>query len=345
MVKDKGWLDLFGISKRNPENPLNQQHCNLAFAFQKVTEKAVLSLCYELKKLTDSENLCMAGGVALNSVINGVIKDKKIFKNIFIQPASGDAGGALGAALAIFYLHFKKERSIYLPDAMQNSLLGNSLEKNELEEIIRNHPNHYFCADTDEVCKKTAEFIADGKVIGWFQGNMEFGPRALGNRSILADARNPDMQKHLNLKIKNRESFRPFAPAVLEEDAQQYFDFTGTSPYMLQVHKVKNEQLKPLPENYYSLSSNEKLYTIKSTIPAVTHVDLSARIQTVNKEKHPIFWKLIHSFKEITGCSLIINTSFNTRDEPIVCTAKDAYICFIKTEMDALVLENYILYK
>lgn len=345
MVDDKKWQTFFNIEKRKSDDELTQEHCNLAYAFQKVTEKVVLNLCYKIKETTNSENLCLAGGVALNSVINGIIVDKKIFKYVFIQPASGDAGGALGAALAAYYIYFKKERTTIFPDAIQQSLLGNSFTENEILEIIKIHANIYKCKDENELYKKTAQYIAEGNVIGWFQGRMEFGPRALGNRSILADARNPDMQLHLNLKIKNRESFRPFAPAVLEEDVQRYFDIQDTSPYMLQVHKVKNIHLKELPENYETLSLKEKLYIVKSSIPAITHVDLSARIQTVNKEQHPLFWKLINTFKTQTGCSLLINTSFNIKDEPIVCTPKDAYNCFIKTGMDVLVIGNYFILK
>jgi len=345
MVNDKKWEQLFNLKKRLKDDELQQSHCNFAYAFQKVTEKAVLNICREIKRLTNSENLCLAGGVALNSVINGIIKDTKIFSGIFIQPSSGDAGGAIGCALAAYYTYYEKDRKVISPDAMQNSLLGNSFMENELDTVLQKHPNYINYTSEDELCIKTAQLIADGKVIGWFQGRMEFGPRALGNRSIIADARNPDMQLHLNLKIKNRESFRPFAPAVLEEDVRNYFEIHGISPYMLQVHKVKSEQLKRLPDNYSELNLKEKLYTLKSTIPAVTHVDLSARIQTVNKEQHPLFWKLIHAFKNITGESLIINTSFNVKDEPIVCTPEDAYNCFIKTEMDVLVLGNNILQK
>ena len=345
MVDDKKWETLFAIKKRKIDDELTQRHCDLAFAFQKVTEKVVLLLCKEIKKTTQSENLCLAGGVALNSVINGIIIENKIFKNVFIQPASGDAGGALGAALVANYIYFQQERKIEFPDAMQNSLLGNCFEQHEVNALISLHSNHFVCTDDTELCKKTAHLIADGNVIGWFQNRMEFGPRALGNRSIIGDARNTEMQKHLNLKIKNRESFRPFAPAVLEEDAQQYFEMDTTSPYMLQVHKVKKEHLKNLAENYQQFSINEKLYAVKSSIPAVTHVDLSARIQTVNKEQHPLFWKLINTFKAQTNCSLVINTSFNIKDEPIVCTPRDAYNCFIKTNMDILVIGKIIFYK
>lgn len=345
MVDDKKWETLFAVKKRKIDDELTQSHCNLAFAFQKVTEKVVLLLCKEVKKITQSENLCLAGGVALNSVINGILIENKIFKNVFITPASGDAGGALGAALVANYIYFKQKRIIEFPDAMQNSLLGNSFEQHEVNALISSHSNHFVCKDDDELCKRTAQLIAEGKVIGWFQNRMEFGPRALGNRSIIGDARNTEMQKHLNLKIKNRESFRPFAPAVLEEDAEHYFEMETTSPYMLQVHKIKKEHLKNLPQNYPELSINEKLYTVKSCIPAVTHVDMSARIQTVNKIEHPLFWKLINTFRNQTGCSLIINTSFNIKDEPIVCTPKDAYNCFVKTGMDVLVIGKNIFYK
>ena len=345
MVNDDDWKKIFGIAKRKTEEELTQAHCNLAYAFQKVTEKVVLALCTEIKTLTGAENLCLAGGVALNSVINGIITDLKIFNSVFIQPAGGDAGGALGAALAFFYLHLNADREIQFPDAMQNSLLGNTFKDAEVIEITKQHPDFYLCKDEEEVCTKTAKLIAEGKVIGWMQGRMEFGPRALGNRSILADARNENMQLYLNMKIKNRESFRPFAPAVLEEDANIYFDLNSTSPYMLQVHPLKKNQLKTIPVNYSQLDLKEKLYTVKSAIPAVTHVDFSARIQTVNKEQHPLFWKLINEFKTQTGCSLIVNTSFNVKDEPIVCTAEDAFTCFKQTQMDILVIGKYIFYK
>ena len=214
-------------------------------------------LCEEIKKETSSENLCLAGGVALNGVANGIVQRSNLFKQIFIQPAAGDAGGALGAALAAYHIHYKKERVCKFPDAMQNSLLGDVASTIEINQLVLKHTNHIICKDDDELCNRTALFISEGKVAGWYQGRMEFGPRALGNRSILADARNPDMQKHLNQKIKNRESFRPFAPAVLEEDVQDYFDFSGLSPYMQQVHPLKKEHLKSIPENYEFLSPEE----------------------------------------------------------------------------------------
>lgn len=346
MVDDTCWEKLFGIKKRQTDATLTQSHCNLAFAFQKATEKVVLQLCATLQQLTQAENLCLAGGVALNSVINGIIKQQKIFKNMFIQPASGDAGGALGAALAAYYLYFEQARNLIFPDAMQNSLLGNGFTASEIQAIRQLHNgNSYECSSMEEVYEKTAQYIHEGKVIGWVQGRMEFGPRALGNRSILADASNANMQKYLNLKIKNRESFRPFAPAVLEEDASLYFDFEGASPYMLEVHQVNKSQLLEVPTSYSSYSMNEKLYTVKSTIPAVTHVDFSARIQTVSKAQHPIFWNLIQAYKRLSGRGLLINTSFNSRDEPIVATPSDAYACFKKTGMDILVVGNVIFYK
>lgn len=345
MVNEKKWERLFYLKKRNPDETITSSHCNLAYAFQKVTEKMVLSLCRNLKKETLSENLCLAGGVALNGVVNGIIQRSNIFKNIFIQPAASDAGGALGAALTACYYHFGQQRKIQMPDSLQNSLLGCTGSDDDIKNIISKHKMFILCSNEDELCEKTAQYIREGKVIGWFQGRMEFGPRALGNRSILADARNPNMQKHLNLKIKNRESFRPFAPAILEEDADQYFDFTGTSPYMLQVHPVSKSRLKAIPDNYHELSVNQKLYTVKSDIPAVTHVDFSARIQTVNKAQHPLFWKLIHSFKTLTGYGVIVNTSFNSRDEPIVCTPQDAFNCFFNTGIDILVMNNYVFYK
>lgn len=345
MIEPKIWQKLFNLKIREPEEIITQSHCNLAYAFQKVTEKVVLNLCYEIKQLTQSENLCLAGGVALNSVINGIICDKNIFSNIFVQPASGDAGGSLGAALAVYYLHYGKERIIEYPDSMRNSLLGNKCSMDSINQILQIHGEYETCIDMNEVCRKAATLISEEKIIGWFQGRAEFGPRALGNRSIIADARNPEMQKRLNLQIKNRESFRPFAPAVLEEDAHLYFNMKGTSPYMLQVHQVNKKYLLPEDKSYRNFTQNEKLYTIKSTIPAVTHVDYSARIQTVKQSEHPLFWKLINEFKTITGVSLIINTSFNVKDEPIVGSPEDAYACFLKSGMDVLIIENHLLFK
>ncbi|MBX7226477.1 MAG: carbamoyltransferase [Chitinophagales bacterium] len=345
MVKDSKWEQLFKIKKRNPSDELSQEHANLAYAFQKVLETVVLQLCKKAKELTGSDYLCLAGGVALNGVLNGIIADSGMFKDIFIQPAAGDAGGALGAALSVYHIHQKRERKITLPDNLKNSLLGTHASEMDCEKIAFLHNSFDTCTTTEELCEKTIDLICSGKVIGWYQGNMEFGPRALGNRSILADPRNPDMQLHLNLKIKNRESFRPFAPAVLEEDAAEYFEINGTSPYMLLVKQVRDKYLYPFPENYDDWSLKEKLYFTKSVFPAITHVDKTARIQTVNKATHPLFHQLLTTMKKKTGHGMLINTSFNTKDEPIVCNAEDAYQCFIKTNMDVLVLGNFILYK
>lgn len=345
MVEDKKWKHLFGIDKREKDTELHQAHCNLAYAFQKVTEKLVLKLCYHIKEITHSENLCLSGGVALNCVINGIIKDKSIFKNIFVQPASGDAGGALGAAFAFNYHYLKNERTIVFPDAMQNGLLGNSFVDTDIKSLTQHHTHYVYCDDNDTLCQKVASLIEQGKVVGWFQGRMEFGPRALGNRSILADARNESMQLHLNLKIKNRESFRPFAPAILEEHASEYFDIVGSSPYMLQVHQVAQKYIKEKPKNYHQLNLKDKLYTLKSDMPAITHVDFSARIQTVNPNTHPLFYQLINTFYKQTQCPMLINTSFNVKDEPIVCTPQDAYNCFVNTNMDILVINRYLFFK
>lgn len=344
MVDDRQWEALFSLRKRKPEDELNEAHCNLAFAFQQVTEAMVMALCREIQQQSHAEYLCLAGGVALNSVANGVIQRSGLFREIFTQPAAGDAGGAMGAALAAWHIHYGRDRRILQPDALQNSLLGCSADEAAIEALAAQHA-HRLTEGDDELCSLVAAAIAEGKVVGWYQGRMEFGPRALGNRSILGDARNSEMQKHLNLKIKNRESFRPFAPAILEEDINEYIDFHGRSPYMLQVHPVHPRHLCELPPHFRELSLQEKLYTLKSDIPAVTHVDLSARIQTVNREQHPLFWKLIYTFRQQTGCGLLINTSFNVKDEPIVCTPEDAFRCFQQTGMDLLVLHHYLFYK
>jgi len=346
MTKNKKWEKLFGFPPRKPESEIKQHHCNLALAVQLVTEEIVLKLSTTAYLLTHCENLALAGGVALNSVANGKLKKSNIFKRIWIQPASGDAGGALGAAFAGYYIWLKQPRKIIFPDAMKGALLGPQFDKKEIEKVIRKYKAQatYF-NDLDELLKWAAQKIAEGNVVGWFKGRMEYGPRALGNRSILADARNPEMQKKLNLKVKFREGFRPFAPSVLEEDAQQYFDIDTPSPYMLLVVPVNKEKQNALPENYNELDLFDKLYYLRSDIPAVTHVDFSARIQTVHKDINPNYWKLINEFKKLTNCSIIVNTSFNVRGEPIVCTPDDAFRCFMQTEMDYLVMENYLFEK
>ncbi len=347
MVNDKKWERLFGIPKRLPESPLEIQHCNLGLAIQKITEEIIIKMATAAKRLTNADYLCMAGGVALNCVANGKLLQKNIFKDIFIQPAAGDAGGALGAALAAYYLYFEKERQIAdQPDGMDGSYLGPEFSDLDIEMMARRFKAKYiYYDDFEKLCNKIASLISEGNAIGWMQGRMEFGPRALGNRSILGDPRNPKMQKKLNLKIKYRESFRPFAPSVLEEDANQYFELEKPSPYMLLVQNVKKDLWKDLPANYHRLPMMEKLYHQRSTLPAITHIDRSARIQTVNEKSNERFWQLLTKFKELTDFGILINTSFNVRDEPIVCTPDEAFRCFMKTEMDYLVIGNYLFDK
>jgi carbamoyltransferase len=347
MIYINKWEKLFGFPKREPESDLEQHHCDLALAIQMVTEEIIFKMAEEAKRLTSSDYLCLAGGVALNCVANGKLLNSNLFKEIFIQPAAGDAGGSLGAALAAHYMYFDKERIAgKTNDGMQGSFLGPYYSGKEIETISKMYKavfNKY--ENFDLLCNEVAELIDKGNIIGWFQGRMEFGPRALGNRSILADARNPEMQKKLNLKIKYREGFRPFAPSVLSEDCAKYFDPDVSSPYMLLIANVKNERRKPLPENYEQLSLWEKLYCERSDIQSVTHLDFSARLQTVHKETNLKFHALITKFKEKTNYGLLINTSFNVRGEPPVCSPEDAYKCFMNTELDYLVMENYIFKK
>lgn len=347
MVKDHLFQQLFGFKKRNEDDELQQQHCNLALAIQQVTEEIVIKLCKHAKDITGSKKLCLAGGVALNCVANGKIQNEHIFDDLYIQPAGGDAGGALGAALAAHYIYFGKQRFHSTnTDEMKGSYLGPSFSNEEIVAVLQLFKANYtLYQNSNEMYSVVAGLLNNGNVIGVFQGRMEFGPRALGNRSIIADARNPEMQKKLNLKIKFREGFRPFAPAVLAEDAENYFNLTTASPYMLLVQQVKKEIQNPVPENYHQQTINEKLYFQKSIIPAVTHIDYSARIQTVHKKTNRPFYEMISSFKELTGCSVVVNTSFNVRGEPVVCTPKEAYQCFMRTEMDYLVIENFLLSK
>jgi carbamoyltransferase len=347
MVNDYKWEKLFGFPRREDENNLEQMHCNLALAIQLVTEEIVIKMAITAKKLTGSENLCMAGGVALNCVANGKLERAGIFKNLFIQPAAGDAGAAPGAALAINYLYFGEPRKVADGlDDMSGSYLGPSYSEKEILNM---------CKSTKAVYQKYSNFaklssdvsakLAEGAVVGWFQGRMEFGPRALGNRSILGDARNPEMQKKLNLKIKYREGFRPFAPSVLAEDCTDYFEQETISPYMLLIAPVKEKRRKPLPDGYYNMGLWERLYTERSDIQSVTHLDFSARVQTVHKETNPRYWDLIDAFKQKTGYGLVVNTSFNVRGEPIVCTPFDAFRCFMSTEMDYLVINDFVFSK
>ncbi|HET9431569.1 MAG TPA: carbamoyltransferase [Chitinophagaceae bacterium] len=347
MLSDKKWEGLFGFKRREPETELEQRHCNLAFAIQEVTEEIVLKMAREAKRITQADNLCMAGGVALNCVANGILLKQNLFRNIYIQPAAGDAGGALGAALAVSCMYFEEERVISKDsDQMQGSYLGPGFSEKEIRimnQKVKASFNHY--KDFSELTKWIASRLAEGNVVGWFQGRMEFGPRALGNRSILGDSRRADMQKKLNLKIKYREGFRPFAPSVLSEDLSEYFELKGDSPYMLFVAPVKEHRRKTLPDNYFDLPVLDRLYFARSDIQTVTHLDFSARIQTVHKETNERYWHLINEFKRQTGYALLVNTSFNVRGEPIVCTPQDAYRCFMSTDMDYLVINDFVYSK
>ena len=345
MVKEKKWEELFGFPKREEEAELQQHEADLALAIQKVTEEIVLKMAKEAQRLTESRHLCLAGGVALNCVANGVIQNEDIFDEIFIQPAAGDAGGAVGAALAAYHIYFKKSRKAEKPDAMQGAYLGPEYHEFEVLQQTKKFKPVYKKLKDSELYTEVAERLDEGHVVGWFQGRMEFGPRALGGRSILGDPRNPQMQKKLNLKIKYRESFRPFAPSILAEDADRIFKLKSDSPYMLLVQEVKEQHRNELPDNYHQLPLREKLAYKRSAFPAITHIDFSARIQTVHKETNPSYWRLLYSFKERTGVGMLVNTSFNVRGEPIVCTPEDAYRCFMNTEMDYLVIGNYVFDK
>ena len=319
---------------------------DLAASIQKVTEDIVLKLAKGIAKETGESNLCLAGGVALNCVANGILHREKIFDNIWIQPAAGDAGGALGAALSTWYLHYNKERIVSKErDDMKGAYLGPEFTDSEIENELTACGAVFEKFSEKEMIEKVASALADEKAIGWMQGRMEFGPRALGGRSIIADPRSPLMQKQLNLKVKYRESFRPFAPSVLREDVSQWFEHSSDSPYMLLVANVKEDKLLPMTKKEQELFGIDKLNVPRSSVPAITHVDYSARIQTVHKDTNPRYHALISQFKENTGCPLVVNTSFNVRGEPIICSPTDAFKCFMGTEMDLLAVGNYILYK
>ena len=338
--------NLFGQSPRNPKKDLiTQFHMDIASSIQSVTEEIVLRLVKSIKKDSNCENLCMAGGVALNCVANGKVLKNKIFENIWIQPAAGDAGGALGAALAFWYQELKNERNIPLKDEMQGSYLGPSFSDDEIEKELTKLGAKYKKLSEDQLIDITAKELSLEKTIGWFQGRMEFGPRALGSRSIIADPRSEKMQKILNLKIKFRESFRPFAPSVIREDLPQWFDLHRDSPYMLLVADINKSIRKDMTDKEKNLFGIDKLNVKRSTIPAVTHVDYSARIQTVHENTNPKYYKLLKNFKKITNCPVIVNTSFNVRGEPIVCSIYDAFRCFMGTDLDILVCGNFMLHK
>jgi carbamoyltransferase len=315
----------------------------MALAIQEVTEEIVLRLAKSARELTKSEYLVMAGGVALNCVANGKLLRSGLFKDIWIQPASGDAGGAVGAAFAGWHIYLDKPKENIGRDIMKGALLGPEYGAREILKVARRYQAPYRAYDDfDALCRDVAGLLEDGQVVGWFQGRMEYGPRALGSRSILGDARRPEMQKKLNLKIKYREGFRPFAPSVNEECIAEFFELDRPSPYMLLVAQVRKERQNPLPEGYNSLPLYERLYHLRSDVPAITHIDYSARIQSVNKEVNPRYWQLIDAFRRRTGYGVIVNTSFNVRGEPIVCTPEDAYRCFMGTEMDYLVMGDFL---
>jgi carbamoyltransferase len=347
MLKDEKWKAIFDLPRRTAETVIEQCHGDLAFAMQQVTEEIVMKMASTTKKLTKAKNLCLAGGVALNCVANSKLLKGGDFDNIWIQPAAGDAGGALGAAYAIHHIYFRSPRQVQgEKDGMQGAYLGPEFSDLDILGMAKKYEAPYQRLDDREALNTAvAGYLAHGKVVGWFQGRMEWGPRALGNRSILGDARNREMQKRLNLKIKFRESFRPFAPSVLYEDTAEYFKMETPSPYMLLIADVRKERCNPLPTDYHQRSIRDKLYYARSDIPAITHLDYTARLQTVHRETNPRFWELLKAFKDETGYGVIVNTSFNVRGEPIVCTPEDAYLCFMRTDMDYLVVENSIFAK
>ena len=345
-MTNKKFNTLFGGPPRMSEAELTQREMDLAASVQKVTEGIVLQIAKGIAKETGERNLCLAGGVALNCVANGVLLREKVFDNIWIQPAAGDAGGALGAALSTWYLHYKKERIVSTErDAMKGAYLGPEFSDVEIEAELKACGAVFKKFSEEDLLEQVADALANLKAIGWMQGRMEFGPRALGGRSIIADPRSPVMQKQLNLRVKYRESFRPFAPSVLREDVNEWFEHNTDSPYMLLVADVQNDKRISLTSEEDALFGIDKLNVPRSSVPAVTHIDYSARIQTVHVDTNPRYHAVISKFKEKTGCPIVVNTSFNVRGEPIICTPTDAFKCFMGTEMDVLAVGNYLLIK
>ena len=345
-MTSKRFSKLFGNKPRNPEKEkLTQFHMDIASSIQEVTEDIMLRITNSLANEYNIKNLCLAGGVALNCVANGKILRSGKFKNIWIQPAAGDAGGSLGAALGLWHIELKKNRIINDRDSMKGSYLGPEYFQDEIEKKLKEVGANFEVLDEDELIEKSSLALIEGKVIGWFQGRMEFGPRALGARSIIADSRSETMQKKLNLKVKYRESFRPFAPSVIREEVSEWFDLNCDSPYMLLVARVADKKCIKMTKDEELLFGIDKLNIKKSEIPAVTHVDYSARIQTVHKETNPKYYKLLSEFKRKSGCPVLVNTSFNVRGEPIVNTPIDAFKCFMGTEIDILVIGNCYLNK
>jgi len=345
-MTNKKFNDLFSQPVRKKEDELlTQFHMDIASSIQAVTEEVVLRLTKDMAKEYNVKNLCMAGGVALNCVANGKILKNKVFENIWVQPAAGDAGGSLGAALAYWYQELNNKRSVNLEDSMNGSYLGPKYENNIIEKELKLLKAEFKKLSEDEIIDLLAKELSEEKTVGWFQGRMEFGPRALGGRSILADPRSAKMQKKLNLKVKFRESFRPFAPSILAEEVGNWFEMNEPSPYMLLVANIKKENQIAMSSNQENLFGIEKLNIKRSNIPAVTHVDYSARIQTVHKKTNPRYHKLIKKFNELTKCPILVNTSFNIRGEPIVSSVEDAFRCFMGTNLDILVIEDFILFK
>jgi carbamoyltransferase len=345
-MTNKKFDDLFGGSPRRPESAMTQRHMDIARSLQDVTEEVMLRMARHVHRQTGQKNLCLAGGVALNCVGNGRILREGPFENVWIQPAAGDAGGALGAALLVWYQYLGNPRVVPgEKDLQQASYLGPSFDRSYISDFLKQRSIPYAELRHEEIPEKVADLIADEKVIGWFQGRMEFGPRALGNRSIIGDARSAKMQETMNVKIKFRESFRPFAPSVTKEKAAEFFDLDRESPYMLLVAPVRRDICRDMTDEENKRFGLDKLYVVRSSIPAVTHVDYSARIQTVSSEDNPIYHSMIKKFGEKYGCHVIINTSFNVRGEPIVCSPEDAYLCFMRTNMDYLLLGDFLLDK
>lgn len=345
-MTNKKFDDLFGAPPREQESPLTQREMDLAASIQAVVEEVIFKLANGIAKSTGEKNLCLAGGVALNCVANGKLLREKIFDRLWIQPASGDAGGALGAALGAYHIMLDQPRKATNGmDGMRGSYLGPEFTQEEVTERLTRCGAVFEMLTEDEVIEQTAQALVSGKAIGWMNGRMEFGPRALGGRSIIADPRSPNMQKLLNLKVKYRESFRPFAPSVLREDVDQWFEMDDDSPYMLFVADLVKSKRLEMPAGEQALFGIDKLNLPRSEIPAVTHVDYSARVQTVHKDTNPRYYELIKRFKELTGCPVIVNTSFNVRGEPIICTPEDAFRCFMGTELDMLVVGNAVLVK
>jgi len=346
MIREHKWEKLLGLPRRQPESSLTQAHCDLSLAIQRITEEAVLLMSREVKKLTGSNNLCLAGGVALNCAANGRLMREKLFDCVFVPPAPGDAGGAIGAALAAYHIFFDQKNRYLEQESFQSPYLGPSYSPAEIECLKEQFGATFeVFENTEELAFEIAGLIAEGNIVGWFQGRMEFGPRALGNRSILADPRNPRMQGILNQSIKFREGFRPFAPVVLREYLTHYFEETQAAPYMSFTYRVRSDIRHPPPETQDPISWQEKMTWTKSSLPAITHADFSARVQTVDEKTNPALTRLLRAFLQLTGCAALVNTSFNVRGEPIVCTPAEAYQCFMHTQMDFLVIENYFFRK